>query len=243
MVAEIQAVLGNEAANSYLTLAEAEALMLERNDVSAWGAKSDDQKNRLLIQATSMIDTLMISGRNFFNTSLYQQLLRFPVVETAVDFWLTNQGTADSGSTTTLVHSALESTTLYRDDIFNGGSVLITLGAGQWQHMTVDDFELSSGALTFTEQSTAIDATSRYALIGPLPRAFKQAVAEQSLHLSNTGSLQRAQMVADGVVEHRAGNSSISLGTPETAASHPNLFSIVALEFLKPYIATSVQRV
>ena len=43
-------------ANTYCTLAEAEAYHESRNFVSAWTAATDDEKNRALVNATRLID-------------------------------------------------------------------------------------------------------------------------------------------------------------------------------------------
>ena len=70
------------------------------------------------------------------------------------------KGTADSGSTTTLVDAALTQA----DDAWNGGFITITAGTNYGITRQVTDFVASSDTLTFAAFPKAIDTTSKYTL-------------------------------------------------------------------------------
>ena len=55
----INASIGSASANSYLTLADAQAIIdgfVEDEDVVAWASATTDQKNRALYSATQRLD-------------------------------------------------------------------------------------------------------------------------------------------------------------------------------------------
>ena len=56
MAATIDATLQGASANSYVTLADANAYFETTPDDSTWVNKTDDQKNRAIISATRFID-------------------------------------------------------------------------------------------------------------------------------------------------------------------------------------------
>ena len=62
MAATITATLESESANSFVTLAEANAYFETVPSSTNWDDKTDDQKNRALISATRWIDTLNFYG-------------------------------------------------------------------------------------------------------------------------------------------------------------------------------------
>jgi hypothetical protein len=62
VAAVINATLSSASANSYVTLAEADAYFETIPDSSTWTTKTTDQKNRALISATRWIDSLNFYG-------------------------------------------------------------------------------------------------------------------------------------------------------------------------------------
>ena len=62
MAATINATLSSATANSYVTLADANAYFETVPNSSTWTDKTDDQKNRALISATRWIDSLNYYG-------------------------------------------------------------------------------------------------------------------------------------------------------------------------------------
>ena len=62
MAATINATLKSATANSFVTLAEADAYFETVPDSTQWDNKQDDKKNRALISATRWIDTLVFYG-------------------------------------------------------------------------------------------------------------------------------------------------------------------------------------
>ena len=74
MAATIDATLSGTSANSYVTLAQANSYFETVPDSSTWTNKTDDQKNRALIDAARQIDTLNFYGDRCDNG----QSLKFP---------------------------------------------------------------------------------------------------------------------------------------------------------------------
>ena len=75
MAVTIDATAGGANANSYLTLADAQAIvdgMVEDADVTAWASATDDQKNRALYTATQRLDRERFIGAKATNTQARQ---------------------------------------------------------------------------------------------------------------------------------------------------------------------------
>ena len=81
MAATIDATLKGASANSFVTLAEANAYFETTPDDSNWVDKTDDQKNRALISATRFIDDFEFYGDRCTTT----QALKWPRKEYKVD--------------------------------------------------------------------------------------------------------------------------------------------------------------
>lgn len=64
----IDATVGGAAANSYITLAEAENYAQTELDISAWTGATTDRKNRSLVSATRYIDFLQFIGERASTT-------------------------------------------------------------------------------------------------------------------------------------------------------------------------------
>jgi hypothetical protein len=75
MAIVLNATIGAADANSYLTLAEAQAIvdgLVEDDDVVAWGTATTDQKNRALFTATQRIDRERYLGARSTETQALQ---------------------------------------------------------------------------------------------------------------------------------------------------------------------------
>jgi hypothetical protein len=81
VAAVIDATLGGASANSYVTLADADAYFETTPDSSTWTDKTNDQKNRALISATRWIDALSFYGDRCSTT----QALKWPREDYTVD--------------------------------------------------------------------------------------------------------------------------------------------------------------
>lgn len=91
MALTLVATAGANNANTYITLTDAETVMLEylSHITSGWTAASDSNKNIALVQATRDIDNLRLSGEKYNegydeNNALYQPL-HFPTTEDVND--------------------------------------------------------------------------------------------------------------------------------------------------------------
>ena len=81
MAATIDATLQGTAANSYVTLAEANSYFETVPSSANWDNKTDDQKNRAIISATTWLDGLTYYGTRCTTT----QALKWPRKEYKVD--------------------------------------------------------------------------------------------------------------------------------------------------------------
>ena len=81
MAATIDATLQGASANSYVTLAEADAYFETVPESTTWNDKTDDQKTRALISATRWIDALSFYGDRCTET----QALKWPREDYKVD--------------------------------------------------------------------------------------------------------------------------------------------------------------
>ena len=75
MAVTINASVGAENANSYLTLADAQAIIdgfVEDADVTAWASATTDQKNRALFTATQRLDRERFLGARATDTQALQ---------------------------------------------------------------------------------------------------------------------------------------------------------------------------
>ena len=75
MAITIVATVGSATANSYLTLADANAIiegLVEDDDVTAWSSSTDDQKNRALYTSTLRIDRERFLGARVTDTQALQ---------------------------------------------------------------------------------------------------------------------------------------------------------------------------
>lgn len=75
MPISIDATVGGASANSYVTLAAAQAIvdgLIENDDVTAWGTATTDQKNRALYTATQRLDRERFLGARATDTQALQ---------------------------------------------------------------------------------------------------------------------------------------------------------------------------
>jgi hypothetical protein len=193
-------------ADSYVTLAEATAYLVNRADVSDWTALTDDQKEAILKQATKQIDSLRFFHEPYLRRANWyrrEQKLKFPWVRA-----LAVAGKADSGNTLTLVDDALANNQNYPDDIWNDGAVIITEGTNRGQTRKISDFASSTGTITVdTAFTSAIDNTSNYLVIEKIPDGVRYAVIEQALYIVKGGG-DRARLRAEGVKSYSIGDVS-----------------------------------
>jgi hypothetical protein len=81
VAAVVDATLSGASANSYVTLADADAYFETTPDATNWDDKTNDQKNRALISATRWIDALSFYGKRCSET----QALKWPREDYKVD--------------------------------------------------------------------------------------------------------------------------------------------------------------
>lgn len=194
-------------ADSYLSLAEADALMESRlSGASEWDALDDDKKERLLKIATTHIDSL-----RFFHDLHYpvpanyrdKQALKFPRTNSR-----RATGKARSVTTNTLVDSDRANRTDEPDNFWKYGALVIYEGAGKGKTYDVTAFDMATGTITIEGTfSPAIDTTSYYKVIQKIPQEVKLATLEQALYILNGGG-ERAKLQSEGVQSYSIGDLS-----------------------------------
>lgn len=232
----INAVPTHPDANSYLTLVEANALIGNRPGVDAWTELTDDQKERLLVDATLNIDSY-----RFFNRPLYEyprdyrnsQALKFPQQGCRMA-----NGKPSTQGTNFFTDTNLANKSDMPDDYWNGGAVIITLGGGKGKTYQIADFIAEHGHITiFGNFDPAIDSSSYYRLVPKIPSDVKMATIEQALFLIGGGA-DRAMARSQGVEEYQIGDLRERFGSGGGSASFDQLpFSPIAKTYLRKYIS------
>lgn len=207
-------------ADSYLSVAEADALMESRtNGATEWEALDEDNKERLLKLATTHIDSL-----RFFHDLHYprpadyrdKQALKFPRTNSE-----RATGKATSVSTNYLIDTDRANRSDEPDNYWNGGALIIYDGAGKGKTYDVTDFDMATGKITIEGLfSPAIDTTSYYKVIQKIPQEVKLATLEQALYILNGGG-ERAKLQSEGVASYSIGDLSESFNGMGTGSSLP----------------------
>lgn len=196
-------------ADSYVSQAEMTAYLLGRTEKAQWDALTSDQKDRLLVRATTHIDT-----QRYFGYKLVQhdgnyrlrQALQFP---RSPHVYLYGSVTSVVSGTKVVVDSMVDRPQ-YAKDMFKLGSMSIVEGTGRG-----DIYEISAstttGEVTTATTITAIDETSRVMVFAPISTRVKMATMEQAVAVMN-GIVDRAFMQALGVKSYTIGDLSETYG-------------------------------
>lgn len=192
-------------ADSFLTIAEADDLMEFRiNGGDDWQALDEDKKERLLIVATSHINSLRFFHDEFYPIPMDyrdKQALKFPRTNTR-----RASGKADSVSTNTLVDSNRSDRSDEPTNFWKGGALVIYEGSGKGQTYEVSAFDMVTGTITIDGTfSPAIDTTSYYKLYEKIPKEVKMATLEQALFILGGGG-ERAKLQSEGVQSYSIGD-------------------------------------
>lgn len=229
-------------ANSWITLAEADAYFSLHANAAAWTSATTTTKEAALVMAARQLSSLSFVGQKRFTTEddLHEQALAFPRterlgpgLEPVGEEELTS--TVDSATTTTLVDSALDEQLRWQDGYWTGGSVFILQGTGEAQLRDVVGFTRSTTTLTISPAWTIVpDSTSVYLLLPPIDSRIKHAQAEHALWL-----LRRMNAPAESIHAGLVGMSdgAVAERYVQQPAPPSRLFSPMALAFLKPWRA------
>jgi len=193
-------------ADSYVTLAEANAYFADRSDIANWSALTDAQKEAVLKLATKQIDTFRFHGDPIRPTPNWyrdKQKLKFPR-NTARN----KSGVVDSAGANYIIDNARANEATEPDDFWNDGCVIITEGTGRGQTRKISDFEMATGKVTVDANwTTNPDETSQYRIVEAIPQEVKDATCEQTLYLTNGGG-ERQKMQSEGVKSYSIGDLS-----------------------------------
>lgn len=168
------------AANSYVSLEEAEQYFADRMAVDAWSDASEDEQAQALLEATRRIDRFRFFNGKYRTSP--EQALEFPRSTAR-----SASGTAFSGSATTLIDSALAGLEQYPDDHFNGWAVEMRTGDNEFKLRLVTDFDAATGELTFEEFPAAVASGDEYRLVEAIPKLVRWATLETALWLCAGG--------------------------------------------------------
>lgn len=196
----------HENADSYVTIAEANSYLANRQDVAEWTALTDDQKEAVLKLATKQIDSFRFFHEPIIECPNYYRL------EQALKFPRTNakqySGVVTSATANTLVCSGLIDQINIPNDLFNAGALLIKSGTGKGQTVKITDFNSTTGTFTIDGTfTTTPDTTSQFLAIEQVPLKVKYATIEQALYLAQGGG-ERAKLQSEGVQSYSIGDLS-----------------------------------
>ena len=129
----------------------------EIHNVAA-GWPTFEEYNRAISQAILQIGTQALVYQDDTLICLQRDRWIYPI---PVPDFKEITGTADSGSTTTLLDTNLVG---YGDDYFNGDELVFESGLGAGQRLRITDFADATGTITFAT-ATAPDSTTTYRII------------------------------------------------------------------------------
>jgi hypothetical protein len=198
-------------ANSYLTVAEADAMITNRPNTQNWGDLTADQKAYALVMASEQIDALRFFDEKYYNQSREyrrKQSLSFPQRSSQSAKVKVNSVEANA-----VVCGQLANRTNMPDDHWNGGALVVSDGTGKGQTYQISDFDMATGKVTISENfATQPDSLTSYVtVIMPVPDKVKRAVVEQALFISSGGG-ERSQLQAEGVKSYSIGDLSETYG-------------------------------
>jgi hypothetical protein len=193
-------------ADSYVTVAEADAYLLNRKDVANYTALTNDQKEALLKLATKHIDSLRYRAEKLFEDAQYfrlEQSLKFPTEEE--ERYMGSVATVDGKKITA---NSLKNIATLPDDYFNGGALIIIDGTGKGKTYKVANFVCETGEVEVEQDfAPAPDTTSRFMIVEKIPLRVKNAVCEQALYICNGGG-ERQKLQSEGVKSYSIGDLS-----------------------------------
>ena len=169
----------SNSADSYPSLTYADAYFAKRYPSSAWDAKTDEQKELILRNATIDIDRYFRScGCNPLLERETRQALIWPWQGCGYEFYLS----VDEGSATTATFDWLEDG-YFASSYFIGGSLLVFDAddeAPEFELTDISAFDRSTGQITFTALTAALGSSDSVYVMVPVPEWLKQATCEQA---------------------------------------------------------------
>lgn len=223
-------------ANSYVSVAEADAYFDNHQDGATWTVLSPDAKKQALIRATADIDRHRFAGHKFRQN----QTLEFPRINRRsfsgafqsgrISLQLKQQvilsEPSSVPSSTKVIFPQLIETSdlpLFPTDFWKDGEVQIVSGVGAGQVRKVTESSPTNGEITvLTPFSPVPNTSSRLLLFGSIPSQIKSACFEQALFRASGDSDQaanRAARIAQGVKSIKVGNTSESYGSSSSVMS------------------------
>jgi len=184
----IDAAPASQWANSYATIDMANDYFLERSDTDKWDEATDQEKAKYLVEATRRIDSY-----NFKGCKRWQhQRLQWPAFNS-----VTAGGQAESSSDADTLVDSSRSSDDYYDNYWQYGGVRVTEGTNEHEVRLVNSYTHSTGTFEMeTAFSSALDTTSTYEVIEPIPEDIREATYETALWLAQGhGKQQRSSNV------------------------------------------------
>jgi len=221
-------------ADSYATVAEADAYLASRSDAANYLALTTEQKEAQLKLATMQIDSFRFFGNEVFPTNNHYRLKQ------ALKFPRTPAKPVDVTEMPSTVHvrvSALIDQVQYPDDLWNKGAMVVVEGTGRGNTLYIEDFISNTGIFTISNpNNVVVDASSDVYLIMPIEPKVKMATYEQALFNIN-GAMARAQAQGAGVKSYSIGDLSETFGGNGASATSGVLLSPEAKNLLSGLIS------
>lgn len=219
-------------ADSYISIAEANSYLANRQDAANWPTLNTAQKEALLKAATKLIDTFRFFGCKIYdrpNDYRDVQNLQFPRTGDRA-----YSGKVGSATENSIIDTSLSNKPNMPSDMWNKGAIVITNGTGRGQTKEISDFDAETGQITVSENwDTTPDVTSYYRIFKRIPDDVRFAVAEQAVYMSNGGG-NRAKLQAEGVTEYRIGDLMEKFGG--NGSSKEMQLSVEARSYLSKHI-------
>lgn len=198
--------LGGRTANSYISLAQADAIAAQRFSVAKWTAQSDANKQLALQTATAFLDKFHYQGVRVWPDYQALQWPRIAGDQPSLVWEVTGLhefdatrdplhpatfagATASGGSQTTLTHADLTDNADYPDDFWNGGGLRVTSGGNEGVLDSVADFVSSLGRITIsTATGTNFAVGDQFEMVERLHPLIQDAVFELAVVVIKEGS-------------------------------------------------------
>ncbi len=214
----IDITAGSPLANSYVTATEANmhfAVDYAFQEELAWSSLSTSLRESVLLTAARQVDLLRFRGTKLFaekskfefhsNSLGNEQALAFP----RSDHPYLSGHASGSSSASELHDSQLEKPTVYPDGFFVNGSLYIREGTNQFEIRRVSGFDAESGVVTVVSAfSAALEPTSEYRLLYPIPTSVKRAQLAQAKAILDQ-SVRMLRLQGHGMHEIQLGDVSV----------------------------------
>ena len=236
---------GSPSANSYVTLTEAGTYFEQdyafQEDIN-WSSLATSLRESVLVTATRQIDAPRFRGTRLFPHGSAvlregeamgpEQGLAFP---RDAHPYLTGVA-SDTSTATVLRDETLARPSVYPDDFFRGGSVYIRKGSNRFRIRAIQSYQPQAGEANLaTAFPEALDSSSAYQLLYPIPSSVKRAQLAQAQAVLDR-IVRTLRLQGYGVQELRVGEIAMEF---RDIVGQATPVCPEALVYLSPYLASA----